>query len=149
MRHGWSRWIGVAMVGLALVAAPASAGQTQGVTKDSIKIGFFGPLTGPGYPWGKLTMNGAEIVYNELNKAGGIHGRKIVTVREDDRCDVAAGIAAMKKLIFQHQAFLVHGGGCSYPAIAAREEAEKAGVPFVNFLAVADKITLTRAPYIW
>lgn len=149
MRCGRSGWLLAAVIGLALVAASASASHTQGVTKDSIKIGFFGPITGPGYLWGKLVMNGAEIIYNEVNKAGGIHGRKIVTVREDDRCDATAGIAAMKKLVHQHQVFLVHGGGCSNPTIAAREEVEKAGVPFVNFLAVADKITLPRAPYIW
>ncbi len=149
MRGKMSRWTALAAVALALTVAPAGGSHTQGVTKDSIKIGFYGPLTGPGYLWGKLTMNGAETVYNEVNRAGGIHGRKIVTVREDDRCEVAAGIAAMKKLVHQHKVFLVHGGGCSNPTIAAREEVEKAGVPFVNFLAVADKIVLPRAPYIW
>ena len=149
MRGKLSRWTALAAVALALTVAPAGGSHTQGVTKDSIKIGFYGPLTGPGYLWGKLTMNGSEVVYNEVNRAGGIHGRKIVTVREDDRCEVAAGIAAMKKLVHQHKVFLVHGGGCSNPTIAARDEVEKAGVPFVNFLAVADKIVLPRAPYIW
>lgn len=149
MNGARSGWVLAAAVGVALVAAPALANHTQGVTKDGIKIGFFGPITGPGYLWGKLVMNGAQIVYNEVNKAGGIHGRKIATVREDDRCDVATGIAAMKKLVYQDKVFLVHGGGCSNPAIAGREEVDKAGVPFVNFLAVADKITVPRAPYIW
>lgn len=149
MRNRWSRWTVFAAVGVTLAAMPAAGSHTQGVTKDSIKIGFYGPTSGPAYLWGKLPMNGAEIVYNEVNRAGGIHGRKIVTIREDDRCDVAAGIAAMKKLVHQHKVFLVHGGGCSNPTIAAREEVERTGVPFVNFLAVADKITLPRAPYIW
>lgn len=144
-----SVWMVLATVSLALAATPAAGSHTQGVTRDSIKIGFYGPLTGPGYLWGKLVMNGAETVYNEVNRAGGIHGRKIITVREDDRCDVAAGVAAMKKLVHQHEVFLVHGGGCSNPTIAAREVVEKAAVPFVNFLAVADRITLPRAPYIW
>lgn len=149
MSKGWSGWMVLAAIGTVLMATPASGGHTQGVTKDGIKIGFYGPLTGPGYLWGKLTMNGAEVVFNEVNRAGGIHGRKITTVREDDRCDVAAGVAAMKKLVHQHKVFLVHGGGCSNPTIAARDEVEKAGVPFINFLAVADKIVLPRAPYIW
>ena len=67
-------------------------------------------------------MNGADVVYNEANRAGGIHGRKIQTVREDDACDAATAIAAAKKLIHQHQVFMIHGGGCSNPTIAAREE---------------------------
>jgi branched-chain amino acid transport system substrate-binding protein len=140
------------LVALAIVLTGADAlraDHTKGVTNDSIKIGFFGPMTGPYYLYGKLVMNGADIVYNEVNRQGGVHGRKIVTVREDDKCDTAAGIAAMKKLIHQHEVFLVHGGGCSNPAMAARAEAEQARTPFVNFLAVADKITLPRAPYIW
>lgn len=142
--------VAVSLVVLTAIATGAGwAAHTQGVTKDTIKIGFFGPITGSGYLWGKLVMNGAEIVYNETNKAGGINGRKIVTVREDDRCEVAAGVAAMKKLVHAHRVFLVHGGGCSNPTIAAREEVERANLPFVNFLAVADKIVLPRAPYIW
>lgn len=81
MKQRRGAWIlAVAAIGGALLAAPAWASHTQGITKDSIKIGFFGPITGPGYLWGKLVMNGAQIVYNEVNRTGGIHGRKIATL---------------------------------------------------------------------
>lgn len=128
---------------------PAAAQSVPGVTADEIKIGALGALTGPGYLYGRLIMNGAEVVYNEVNKAGGIHGRKIVLVREDDRCDAASAIAAAKKLIFQHQVFMLHGGGCSNASIAARPEVEKANVPWVVFASVADEVTLPTAPYIF
>ena len=104
--------------------APAAAQSVPGVTATEIKIGALGALTGPGYLYGRLIMNGAEVVYNEVNNAGGIHGRKIVLVREDDRCDAASAIAAAKKLIFQHQVFMLHGGGCSNASIAARPEVD-------------------------
>lgn len=128
---------------------PAAAQSASGVTADEIKIGALGALTGPGYLYGRLIMNGAEVVYNEINKAGGVHGRKIVLVREDDRCDAASAIAAAKKLIFQHQVFMLHGGGCSNASIAARPEVEKANVPWVVFASVADEVTLPTAPYIF
>lgn len=128
---------------------PAAAQSVPGVTADEIKIGALGALTGPGYLYGRLIMNGAEVVYNEVNKAGGVHGRKIVLVREDDRCDAASAIAAAKKLIFQHQVFMLHGGGCSNASIAARPEVEKANVPWVVFASVADEVTLPTAPYIF
>lgn len=128
---------------------PAAAQSASGVTADEIKIGALGALTGPGYLYGRLIMNGAEVVYNEVNKAGGVHGRKIVLVREDDRCDAASAIAAAKKLIFQHQVFMLHGGGCSNASIAARPEVEKANVPWVVFASVADEVTLPTAPYIF
>jgi branched-chain amino acid transport system substrate-binding protein len=133
-----------------LVAPPGARAQsTVGVTHDTIKIGTFGALTGPGYLYGKIIMNGAEVVYNEVNKAGGIHGRKIVLVREDDRCDPAAAIAAVKKLIFQEQAFMLHGGGCSNATIAARPEIEKGNLPFVVFASVADEVTVPTHPMIF
>jgi branched-chain amino acid transport system substrate-binding protein len=132
-----------------LPGPPAAAQSVPGVTADEIKIGALGALTGPGYLYGRLIMNGAEVVYNEVNKAGGVHGRKIVLVREDDRCDAASAIAAAKKLIFQHQVFMLHGGGCSNASIAARPEVEKANVPWVVFASVADEVTLPTAPYIF
>ena len=94
-------------------------------------------------------MNGAEIVYNEVNKAGGIHGRKLVLVREDDRCDPATAIAAAKKLIHQEQVFMINGGGCSNAAIAARPEIEQGKLPWVVFAAVADEVTMPTSPYIF
>ena len=135
---------------LLLVAAPPAAlAQVPGVTADTIRIGSFGPLTGPNYLFGKLVMNGAEIVYNEANKQGGINGRKIVLVREDDRCDPATAIAAVKKLIHQDQVFMINGGGCSNAAIAARPEIEQAKMPWVVFAAVADEVTTPTSPFIF
>ena len=148
-RNPWVVLIGSAMMSLGLLAGPAPADQTVGVTADSIKIGFLGAMTGPYYLYGKLIMNGADVVYNEVNRTGGIHGRKIATVREDDACDAAKAIAATKKLIHQHQVFMIHGGGCSNPTIAARDEIEKTRTPFVVFAAVADRITSPLAPYIF
>src|SRR5262245_25510988 len=137
-------------VAFLLLAVPAAAAaQAPGVTADTIKIGGFGPLTGSNYLFGKLVMNGAEVAYNEVNKAGGINGRKVVLVREDDRCDPATAIAAVKKLIHQDQVFMIHGGGCSNASIAARPEIEQAKVPWVVFAAVADEVTAPTSPYIF
>ncbi|MCC7274830.1 MAG: ABC transporter substrate-binding protein [Alphaproteobacteria bacterium] len=133
----------------ALAAGPAALAQTPGVTADSIKIGSFGPITGANYLYGKLAMNGVEVAFDEVNKQGGIHGRKLTLVREDDRCDPATAIAAVKKLIFQEQVFAISGGGCSNSAVAARDEVERAAVPWVVFAAVHDGITTPPAPTIF
>ena len=87
-------------VGAPLLAAPVWAQPVPGVTKDQITIGSFGSLAGPTYLYGKLTMNGVDAVFAKVNAAGGINGRKLVLVREDDRCDPATTIAAVKKLAF-------------------------------------------------
>jgi branched-chain amino acid transport system substrate-binding protein len=139
-------WLALIVV---LLGPSLAAAQTPGVTATEIKIGSFGPLTGGNYLFGKLVMNGAEVVYNEVNKAGGIHGRKIKLVREDDRCDPATAIAAVKKLIHQEQVFMINGGGCSNAAIAARPEIESSKTPWVVFAAVADEVTSPTSPVIF
>ena len=140
--------LGAAAAIVAAVTCPALA-QQPGVTPDSIKIGSFGALTGPGYLYGKLVMNGVEVVFDEVNAAGGIHGRKLQLVREDDRCDPAAAIAAVQKLVHQDQAFALIGGGCSNATLAARESIETAKIPTVIFASVHDGITTPPAANIF
>src|SRR5689334_13302954 len=138
-------------IGLAVLAGrPATAEPSQpGVTPEAIKIGTFGALTGPGYLYGKLTMNGVEAVFDEVNAAGGINGRKLELVREDDRCDPAAAISAVNKLIHQEEVFALIGGGCSNATFAAREAIEQAKIPFVVVASVHDGITTPPAANIF
>src|SRR4051794_1639102 len=67
--------IGVACLLMAVAAAQPGQAQVPGVAADTIKIGSFGALTGPGYLYGKLPMNGIEVVFDQVNAAGGINGR--------------------------------------------------------------------------
>ena len=120
-----------------------------GVTDDTIKVGSFGALTGPYYIYGQVIMDGAQLVYNEVNEAGGIHGRMIEYIREDDRCDPATGITAAKKLIHQHKVFMLHAGGCSNAAIAARPEIDKAQVPWVVMASIGEPIYDPISKYIY
>ena len=136
-------------VAAAIAITGAQAAEVPGVTDTEIRVGSFGPLTGPVYIYGKLTMNGVEVYFNELNKKGGVHGRKLVLVREDDLCKPEGGIAAVKKLVYEHKVFAIIGGGCSNATLAARPEIEKAGVPFHVFAAVADGIVDPPAPNIY
>jgi branched-chain amino acid transport system substrate-binding protein len=129
-----------ASVAAAIAAAGAQATNVVGVTDTEIKVGSFGPLTGPVYIYGKLAMNGIEVYFNKLNQGGGVQGRKLVLVREDDSCKPEGAIAAVKKLVYDHKVFAIIGGGCSNATLAARPEIEKAGVPFHVFAAVADGI---------
>ncbi len=136
----------------AIIAAGATAQNARaevGVTDTTIRIGFLGALTGPGYLYGKLVMDGADIVYQETNKAGGINGRKIETVRQDDRCDPATAIAAAKKLIFDDKAFMIHGGGCTNASVGAYPEIKEANIPWIIFASVADSLTKPPAPAIF
>ena len=109
----------------AAVAARPPAARSPASRADTIKIGTFGALTGPGYLYGKLPMNGVEVVFDEINAAGGIHGRKLQLVREDDRCDPASAIGAVQKLVQQDRFSQSSAAAAATPRSPRRETIEK------------------------
>ena len=115
--------------------------QTQGITDSEIRIGAFGPFGGPVYLYGKLVMNGVDAVFDKVNEAGGVHGRKLVLVREDDNCKPEGSIAAVKKLAYDAKVFAITGGACSNATLASVPELVKSGIPMLVNSAVADGIT--------
>lgn len=95
--------------GLLIGTSPASA-QVQGVTKDTIKIGMHNSLTGPIAVFGLTYERVARLLIDKTNAQGGINGRKIELITEDDRGDPGGGVAAVTKLIDRDKVFLVLGG---------------------------------------
>ena len=128
--------------------APAAA-QQVGVTDTEIVIGALGVLTGPLYNTGKTIYDGAETVYNEVNAGGGINGRKIRYVREDDACRPDQAVPAVKKLIFSDQVFMIHGAGCSNASLAAMPEIVAAKIPWVITASTAIELTQPVNPDIF
>src|SRR5579862_6724371 len=115
-----ARLVAVMLAATAIAVVPARA--ETGVSADEIVIGALGVLTGPLANNGKTIYDGVEAVYDQANKAGGINGRKIRYVREDDHCQAADAISAAKKLIYDDKVFLIHGGGCSNASLAAKPD---------------------------
>ena len=133
------------------VTLPAGVGHaddTTGVTKDTIKIGIFGPMTGSAAIFGKAIF-GVEALYRDVNDHGGIYGRKIELFREDSACAPAKGIAAIKKLISQDQVFAINGGLCSNVVIAVKPDIIKAGVPYMVAGAGSSAIAEPLSPTIF
>jgi branched-chain amino acid transport system substrate-binding protein len=135
-----------AVLGASLSLAPAWA--ETGVTDHEIIIGAFGVLTGPTYDYGKVVFDGAETIYNEVNAAGGINGRKIRYVREDDQCKADAAVPAVRKLIYEDKVFMINGGACSNAALAAMPEIVRADIPWVITDATAPQLTDPATPNI-
>ena len=81
--------------GIAAVAAPS----VLRAQADPIKIATLTPLTGAGGPYGPVMAKVAAAVVEEVNAAGGVMGRKVVLVSEDDQTNPDAGVRAARKLI--------------------------------------------------
>ncbi len=84
--------------GAALVAVPAVSRLAWAET-GPIKLGSLTPLTGAGGPYGPSMLKAMQWVASEVNAAGGVLGRRVDIVSEDDQTNPEAGVRAAKKLI--------------------------------------------------
>ncbi len=82
-------------VSLAVAGVPAVARGQGGV----IRLGTLTPLTGNGGNYGPSMLKAMQWVAGEINAAGGVRGRKIQLVSEDDQTNPEAGVRAARKLI--------------------------------------------------
>lgn len=112
---------------ISVQAAPKEPAVT-GVTKDTINIGMHASQTGLAAVFGLTYERVTRILFNEVNTQGGIHGRKIKFIVEDDRSDPAAGVAAVTKLIDRDKVFLIYGGPYTPVCLAAFPEVVKRDV---------------------
>jgi branched-chain amino acid transport system substrate-binding protein len=138
---------GLAVLSLAL--ATAAQAQTPGVTDTEIVIGLFGPLSGPLVAYGVDPLNAARMVYDDINAKGGIHGRKIRLVIEDDKCNPNELVAVVKKLITVDKVFLLHGGSCTAAIAAAQEYVVREKVPYVMLNAAGDNAVFPATRYMF
>src|SRR6266481_7278138 len=81
--------------GVAAVASPA----VLRAQAEPIKIATLTPLTGAGGPYGPVMAKAAAAVVEEVNQAGGVLGRRVQLVSEDDQTSPEAGVRAARKLI--------------------------------------------------
>ena len=81
--------------GVAALASPA----VVRAQADPIKLATLTPLTGAGGPYGPVMAKAAASVVEEVNKAGGVLGRRVELSVEDDQTNPEPGVRAARKLI--------------------------------------------------
>jgi len=78
-----------------------------------LKIGFTGPLSGAGMPWGYGQMAGLQLAMDDINKAGGLKvGKTLYTLKDisyDTKYSADAGVTAAKRLIFEDKVKIIFG----------------------------------------
>ena len=110
MRHGL-RTIGLAAGLTALLGLPALAAD-DGVSAHEVKIGTYTDLSGVTAMWGVNNSDSYRMVFDAANKAGGIDGRKIRYIVEDNQYQVPRSIQAENKLLNADHVFIqVANGG--------------------------------------
>ncbi len=103
---------------LALCAATLALTSCSGKKEDVIKVGGIAPLSGEYTQYGLECKKGIDLAVEEINAAGGINGKKVVFLCEDDEGDSAKAVNAYKKLTSQDGVRLVIGSLTSGASIA-------------------------------
>ena len=113
------------------VLLSCSSHQTNNTNRSTVKIGFFGDLSGPTYNYGESAKNGVLMAADEINQAGGINGQQIDVVFEDDKGSPEAAAQLTGRLIEKDKVVAIIGAGASGNSLAAAPKAQSAKVPLI------------------
>jgi branched-chain amino acid transport system substrate-binding protein len=135
--HGlWS------VLAASLFAAPA-------VAQDTIKIGVTQPLTGAFAASGNYVADGAKIAEAAVNASGGVLGRKIQLIIEDNKSNPTETVATAEKLIAKDKVPVLIGAWSSTLTLAVMPKLMEYEVPMVVETSSSGKITTSGNPYIF
>jgi branched-chain amino acid transport system substrate-binding protein len=132
--------VSIAIAALLPSVAPALA--EEGVTSDTILIGAYGPLTGPASALGLGARAGMALAVKEVNDSGGINGRKLQVIFEDDGFSPAKALAAVKKLVEQDHVFMIFGLSGSNPTVGTLDYVKDLKIP--NYFSIASAPPITH-----
>lgn len=121
-------------------AAPRAGAAETGVEADAIIVGQSCALTGPAAELGSEMRLGAQLVFNEVNRSGGIFGRQIRLTTLDDGYEPDRAAANTRRLIGQDRVFALFGYVGTPTSNAALPIFTEARVPFVGAFTGAESL---------
>ncbi|HOY64669.1 MAG TPA: ABC transporter substrate-binding protein [bacterium] len=123
--------LSVAILALALSGCSGDKGAKKEESAEPYKIGAIFSVTGRGAPIGQPERETAELMRDQINAAGGINGRMIELIVEDDEGDETKAMMAAKKLIEKDGVIAIIGPSLSGPTLAISQYVAEAQVPMV------------------
>ncbi len=124
----------LALTSIALAAAAASYAQ-------NIKIGVAGPFTGGSSSMGVSMRDGVRLATDEINKAGGVMGRKLELVERDDEAKNERGVQIAQELINKEKVTAAVGYINTGVALASQRFFQEAKIPVMNNVATGSLVT--------
>lgn len=118
-----------AFAAAALLSTPGALFAEQGVTDTEILLGEVEPLTGPPALLGVAHNLGVKLALAEVNANGGIGGREVKLIAEDDGYVTSRTIQSVRKLIGVDKVFALTSLSGSGQALAAMPIVKQAGIP--------------------
>ncbi|MDD2572038.1 MAG: ABC transporter substrate-binding protein [Eubacteriales bacterium] len=113
-------------------SAPSTPSGNGGELPDEIIIGGLAPLTGDVSQYGIASNNGSKLAVEEINKAGGILGKKIKYIAYDEQGDATAATIAYDRLVNEDNIVALIGDITTVPTIAVAQKAVEDGIPMIT-----------------
>lgn len=139
----------LAALSFALLPSWSVAAETQGLTPKEILIGTQVSLTGPASSVGQGFKAGLDLAVDEINSHGGINGRTIKIVYEDDAGTAEGGISAVRRLMDQDKVFAIFGGGTSTSTSSVIPLIQQANFLYYDSLASDPRVLDKYSPYVF
>ncbi|HEV8187074.1 MAG TPA: ABC transporter substrate-binding protein [Pyrinomonadaceae bacterium] len=114
-----------------VIASLLSACNTQG-GDNKVRIGVFMSTTGSTANFGISSVNGIKMAADEINAAGGINGKQVELLVQDDRSDASEAATIVTKFVTQDMVHAVIGEVASSRSIAAAPIAQNAKIPMLT-----------------
>jgi ABC-type branched-subunit amino acid transport system substrate-binding protein len=138
----------IAVLAVLCIAPAAPAANPAGFDDNEIRIGQWGPQTGPAAPWGSVAR-GSKLLFDIVNEEGGIHGRKIKYFIRDDMYNPAQTVAVVKELVERQGVFAFVGGVGSAPGMAVKDYLTANKIPWVGPSAADQDFVQPLNPYLF
>jgi branched-chain amino acid transport system substrate-binding protein len=103
----------------------SKSGGTSGIAGDTVPIGAVFPLSGPVAFYGSESRDGALLAIEEINAAGGLLGKKLTLLAEDDEGDGAKSLNAFTKLTTRDDVKFVLGSSTSGATMSMTQQAQQ------------------------
>jgi ABC-type branched-subunit amino acid transport system substrate-binding protein len=133
----------------ALLALAPTARAENGVTADRILLGQAAVFSGPTAQLGIQMRNGIKAYFDYVNQRGGVHGRKLELVTEDDHYEASAAQAASRKLIEERKVFALIGYVGTPTGVEHLKVVIPAKVPLVGMFTGAEALRVPLSRYVF
>jgi len=134
---------------LALAGLLAGGAFSAATAQETIKIGVLEPLTGPFAASGTYVMNGAKIAADQINAKGGVLGKKLELIIEDNKSNPTEAASVAEKLMVRDKVPVLMGAWGSSLTLAVMPKLMEYKVPMLVETSSSGKITTSGNPYIF
>lgn len=135
------------IIGLLLLMVSV-VGACKEEEENIIKIGLLSVFSGDGANYGETARTGVDLAVEEINASGGVNGKKIEIIYEDDKGDTKEAVSGFQKLVVSDKVPVVIGPFYSGQVLACAPEANRLKTVLISGSATSDNIK-TSGKYIF